>query len=283
MRRKSSTSSKIPLKMEKRGSIVLNEKLDKPPKILQAPNLIYRIKEGNSIMLETKVDAQPEADFQWRFNNFEAHNGKLIKIERIDKNWSRITFKKPISAQYEVLAKNYLGQDSALTKVIIEYEDSKKINNEIITIQPNNVTEVKKNDKTNELKKTKENELLKSDKNDLKITTNNLYFINELNELLFTNFNEGDQLRIDMKIHSTNENNETIDACEFQWLLNEKEVPKEFVCSTDYLTTLTVPKINSAMSGKLTVVAKNLIGCAISSANIKISQKGFCYVFLNFL
>lgn len=284
--------------MEKRGSFSTNEKLDKPPKLIQTPDSIYRIKEGTPVTLEAIVDAQPEADFQWRQNNFEAHSGKLIKVERVDKNWSRVTFDKPAGGQYEVIAKNCLGHDSAVTKIIVEYEDSATNLEKLIFNEPK-IEKSKKVKETNDKEKKEkmyQSSLVKHDTTNLidnvQIKTDILNlqknenkpeitldkkppcFVKELNELFSDSIVEGTQLHIDIKVHCLSEKNEPVSVPKFQWILNNQQIPLQFIQSTEYLSTLSVPKIKNEMSGNLKVIATNCNGSASSSTIIRVTPKG---------
>lgn len=188
MSRKNSTQSKIPIKKKKSRSIT---PLDNPPKIIQKFDSIYHIKKGDSLILEVKVDAQPDASFQWQYNNFDVQNEQLIKIENVDKNWSRIIFEKPNEGEYQVLAKNYLGFDSASTKVIIDYNDiiiNEQISENVIEQKYENIDEIEKilaeklvekifvsaiKAAVNELKEYEKNFDFNDDKKHLKLTDKN--------------------------------------------------------------------------------------------------------------
>uniref|UniRef100_A0A914C898 Ig-like domain-containing protein n=1 Tax=Acrobeloides nanus TaxID=290746 RepID=A0A914C898_9BILA len=109
-------------RLGKRGSITQKQDLPKPPKIISRFQEVYRRQENQELVLEVQADSIPEATFQWRQNNFEVKQGENVKIERPGSNQSRAVFLRPVEGRYDVIAKNDLGQDSASTKVIIDYD-----------------------------------------------------------------------------------------------------------------------------------------------------------------
>uniref|UniRef100_A0A7E4VJ05 Ig-like domain-containing protein n=1 Tax=Panagrellus redivivus TaxID=6233 RepID=A0A7E4VJ05_PANRE len=95
--------------------------LPKAPKIVTGFAPTHRVKVSEPLVLDVEAEAIPEANFQWRVNNFEVKPNKSVKIERVDENRSRIVFLQPTEGRYEVIAQNYLGKDSLSTKVIVDY------------------------------------------------------------------------------------------------------------------------------------------------------------------
>lgn len=79
--RKSVEKSMHPVyRLGKKGLILQKQDLPKAPKIVSQFHEAYRVKEDRELVLEVEADAIPEADFQWRQNNFEV--SKNVTMER---------------------------------------------------------------------------------------------------------------------------------------------------------------------------------------------------------
>uniref|UniRef100_A0AC35GSH2 Ig-like domain-containing protein n=1 Tax=Panagrolaimus sp. PS1159 TaxID=55785 RepID=A0AC35GSH2_9BILA len=129
--RKSLSKSPQPIyKLRRRGSLNQRSDLPKPPKIVTGFAPTHRVKVNEPLVLDVEAEAIPEADFQWRVNNFEIKPNKSIKIEKVDENRSRIVFLQPIEGRYDVIATNYLGKDNLSTKVIVDYAYGTDENNQ---------------------------------------------------------------------------------------------------------------------------------------------------------
>uniref|UniRef100_A0AC34F962 Ig-like domain-containing protein n=1 Tax=Panagrolaimus sp. ES5 TaxID=591445 RepID=A0AC34F962_9BILA len=129
--RKSLSKSPQPIyKLRRRGSLNQRSDLPKPPKIVTGFAPTHRVKVNEPLVLDVEAEAIPEADFQWRVNNFEIKPNKSIKIEKVDENRSRIVFLQPIEGRYDVVATNYLGKDNLSTKVIVDYAYGTDTNNQ---------------------------------------------------------------------------------------------------------------------------------------------------------
>uniref|UniRef100_A0A914YAN8 Titin n=1 Tax=Panagrolaimus superbus TaxID=310955 RepID=A0A914YAN8_9BILA len=129
--RKSLSKSPQPIyKLRRRGSLNQRSDLPKPPKIVTGFAPTHRVKVNEPLVLDVEAEAIPEADFQWRVNNFEIKPNKSIKIEKVDENRSRIVFLQPIEGRYDVVATNYLGKDNLSTKVIVDYAYGTDENNQ---------------------------------------------------------------------------------------------------------------------------------------------------------
>uniref|UniRef100_A0A915PVQ5 Ig-like domain-containing protein n=1 Tax=Setaria digitata TaxID=48799 RepID=A0A915PVQ5_9BILA len=96
------------------------ESIPKHPSILKQPEPEIRLKAGEKLVLESKVDSSPESQFKWYQNNFEVRPSPSVIIERPAINESRATFLKPVSGTYKVEASNIHGSCSSTTRVITE-------------------------------------------------------------------------------------------------------------------------------------------------------------------
>lgn len=115
-------------KLIKKPMVKMRNDLPMPPKIIRKLLPVTRIEQNGSLTLEISVEAIPEASITWRLNNFEIRPSASTSIERISENVSRITFLEAIDGRVEAIAKNYLGQDSTSTKILIEYpKDMNKV------------------------------------------------------------------------------------------------------------------------------------------------------------
>uniref|UniRef100_A0A1I7RN68 Immunoglobulin I-set domain protein n=1 Tax=Bursaphelenchus xylophilus TaxID=6326 RepID=A0A1I7RN68_BURXY len=124
---KPSSSEKVeyPVNIEKKTEEIASD-FDRPPSVIKPLQPIHRAPAGQTIVLETEVDAAPPASFQWKFNNVEIK--KIPNKIRIDEreNKSKITLNDPQEGRYEVVALNDLGKCASSTKFILNVEDELK-------------------------------------------------------------------------------------------------------------------------------------------------------------
>lgn len=92
----------------------------KHPTILKQPEPEIRLKAGEKLVLESKVDSSPASQFKWYQNNFEVRPSSSVIIESPAVNQSRTTFLKPSSGTYRVVASNRHGSCASTTRVITE-------------------------------------------------------------------------------------------------------------------------------------------------------------------
>ncbi|KAL3986031.1 Immunoglobulin I-set domain family protein [Acanthocheilonema viteae] len=98
----------------------INESIPKHPFILKQPEPEIRLKAGEKLVLESKVDASPPSQFKWYQNNFEVRPSQSVIIESPAVNESRATFLKPVSGTYKMVASNIHGSCSSITRVVTE-------------------------------------------------------------------------------------------------------------------------------------------------------------------
>ncbi|KAL7078668.1 hypothetical protein ACQ4LE_002642, partial [Meloidogyne hapla] len=87
------------------------KRIDIAPKIISEFEDVYRIGENMPLELEVKAEARPEAQFQWKYNNFEIKPNDQIQIKHIADNNEKIFFSNAIDGIVEVHAVNKLGKD----------------------------------------------------------------------------------------------------------------------------------------------------------------------------
>ncbi|MFH4975810.1 hypothetical protein AB6A40_002519 [Gnathostoma spinigerum] len=98
----------------------VQERLPKRPFIVRQPQPEYRLKAGEKLVLESKVDSNPPSSFKWFVNNFEVKESRNVHIESPAVNESRATFYKPTEGIYRVTATNQYGSCSSATRVHVE-------------------------------------------------------------------------------------------------------------------------------------------------------------------
>ncbi|VDM99279.1 unnamed protein product [Thelazia callipaeda] len=96
------------------------ESLPKAPMLLKKLESEIRLKAGEKLVLELKVASSPESQFKWYQNNFEIKSSPFVIFETPAINESRVTFIKPTSGTYRVVAANTHGSCSSSTRVIAE-------------------------------------------------------------------------------------------------------------------------------------------------------------------
>ncbi|MCP9264542.1 Titin [Dirofilaria immitis] len=96
------------------------EPIPKRPFILKQPKPEIRLKAGEKLVLESKVDSMPASQFKWYQNNFEVRPSPSVIIENSTTNESRATFLKPVSGTYKIVASNIHGSCTSTTHVITE-------------------------------------------------------------------------------------------------------------------------------------------------------------------
>lgn len=93
------------------------------PSIVDAPLESKRIKYGETLELETTVEARPPAQFQWHHNGFELRDGRGgVHITSTGENHSKLQVENAVEGRYEVLAENTGGRCSAMTKLAVDYD-----------------------------------------------------------------------------------------------------------------------------------------------------------------
>ncbi|KAI1714221.1 immunoglobulin i-set domain-containing protein [Ditylenchus destructor] len=262
MKRKGSAGSSADqpvFKVEKRRSIPeAKETLARAPKFIAPLPEMYRIKEDQPFVIEVKCDAMPEAQFQWRQNNFEAKSGKTVQIDRVAENHSKATFLKPVEGRYEVVASNSVGKATASTKVVIEYGqeiagpevEKKKPDYEEQTVQ----------DKMPQISADTE-----------QLTQNPPRFLETLAEKFggqsHISLSSGAELVVEVNVSEEN-----TPGCMFQWFLDNRLLPPECIQSTEHSSTLRVAKVDGSMCGHLLVSATNCDGAARSAVILSVDD-----------
>uniref|UniRef100_A0A914MZ47 Ig-like domain-containing protein n=1 Tax=Meloidogyne incognita TaxID=6306 RepID=A0A914MZ47_MELIC len=115
------------------------KRIDIAPKIISEFEEVYRIGENMPFELDVKAEARPEAQFQWKHNNFEIKSNDQVQIKHVGENNEKISFAKAVDGIVEVHAVNKLGKDIKRTKVIVDYtfdpsnenNDNKKLTEEM--------------------------------------------------------------------------------------------------------------------------------------------------------
>ncbi|CAK5114277.1 unnamed protein product [Meloidogyne enterolobii] len=97
------------------------KRIDIAPKIISEFEEVYRIGENMPFELDVKAEARPEAQFQWKHNNFEIKSNDQVQIKHAGENNEKISFAKAVDGIVEVHAVNKLGKDIKRTKVIVDY------------------------------------------------------------------------------------------------------------------------------------------------------------------
>ncbi|VDN17713.1 unnamed protein product [Gongylonema pulchrum] len=100
------------------------EPLPKRPFVLKQPEPEIRLKAGEKLVLESKVDSHPESQFKWYQNNFEVKASPHVLIESPSVNESRAVFMKPVSGTYKVVASNEHGSCTSVTRVVTEISEA---------------------------------------------------------------------------------------------------------------------------------------------------------------
>ncbi|KAI6211373.1 Immunoglobulin I-set domain protein [Aphelenchoides besseyi] len=114
-------------KIERRGSTATKSDLPHPPRIAENAQLPpqLRVRNGEPFELTVKVEARPEAQIQWRLNNFELHDGQRgVRIESTTPNESQLFVEHATEGRYEARAENSHGCCASSTKVIVDYSDT---------------------------------------------------------------------------------------------------------------------------------------------------------------
>ncbi|KAI6199680.1 Immunoglobulin domain protein [Aphelenchoides besseyi] len=119
----SSENEKTELISERRrGSKGIRDDFPRAPTILNNFKPINHVRNGDPIVFEVRVDAEPEANFLWLQNNFELKNGQTnVKIDAIERNASRLTLAKPVDGKIDLMAFNSIGRSSQSTRLVINY------------------------------------------------------------------------------------------------------------------------------------------------------------------
>ncbi|CAK5119259.1 unnamed protein product [Meloidogyne enterolobii] len=97
------------------------KRIDIAPKIISEFEEVYRIGENMPFELDVKAEARPEAQFQWKHNNFEIKSNDQVQIKHVGENNEKISFAKAVDGIVEVHAVNKLGKDIKRTKVVVDY------------------------------------------------------------------------------------------------------------------------------------------------------------------
>jgi len=119
------TTKRMMFQLGKKSGSYPKKTLPIAPKIVELPTEAMRLAPGTPIKVICRVDAIPEADFKWFFNNFELKHGvNNVAIARIGDNESELSMSEPPHGKFEVIARNELGSDSKSFKVIHVYGDS---------------------------------------------------------------------------------------------------------------------------------------------------------------
>uniref|UniRef100_A0A1I7WAP6 Ig-like domain-containing protein n=1 Tax=Heterorhabditis bacteriophora TaxID=37862 RepID=A0A1I7WAP6_HETBA len=118
-------SSISPFKI-KNTPIRENKDLPKSPSITEKLPLTLRIGQNQPLVLKVSADAIPEANFMWLINNFELKPNANVSINKPGLNQSEICLRKTLPGKYSVFARNTLGQDCCSCKVIVDYDESIK-------------------------------------------------------------------------------------------------------------------------------------------------------------
>ncbi|VDM40900.1 unnamed protein product, partial [Toxocara canis] len=98
----------------------VSEPLPKRPSVLKQPPPEVRVKAGEKLVLESKVESYPASSFKWYHNNFEVRPSSTVQIDTPAPNESRATFHKPTDGIYKVTATNIHGSCSSSTRVVVE-------------------------------------------------------------------------------------------------------------------------------------------------------------------
>lgn len=93
-------------------------------------------------------------------------------------------------------------------------------------------------------------------------------FLKTLEELLpETEISEGTQLYIEVNVDKEN-----TQSCMFQWFINNRLIPPEYIEFNDHSSILNVPEIKKNMEGMLIVSVTNFYGADRSSINLSIKS-----------
>ncbi|KJH41886.1 immunoglobulin I-set domain protein [Dictyocaulus viviparus] len=107
--------------MSKIPKVNTRKDLPKSPCLIEKLPSTLKIGFSEPLSLKVTADAIPEATFLWLLNNFELKQSGNVFIKRIAPNISELNLKRGLHGKYDVVARNYLGQDACSCKVIVEH------------------------------------------------------------------------------------------------------------------------------------------------------------------
>ncbi|VDK72604.1 unnamed protein product [Litomosoides sigmodontis] len=225
------------------------ERIPKHPCILKQPEPEIRLKAGEKLVLESKVDSSPASQFKWYQNNFEVRPSPSVIIESPAVNESRATFLKPISGTYKMVASNIHGSCSSTTRVVTEVTEEWTAESSVSIIR----ALPEKREPNYQLRKRS-----------CTVTRNDLpkapRIIERFAPLLKISNNEKLVLRVTA---------DAIPEAEFRWMLNNFEVrTSQSVCIEELGPNVSQITFHSPISGRYEVVARNSLGQDSCSAKV---------------
>lgn len=230
------------------------EQIPKHPFILKQPEPEIRLKAGEKLVLESKVDSYPASQFKWYQNNFEVRPSPSVIIESSAVNESRATFLKPISGTYKMVASNIHGSCSSTTRVVTEVTEEWTAESSISTIR------------TMPEKQEPNYQLIKRP---YTVTRNDLpkppRIMERFAPLLKIANNEPLVLRVTA---------DAIPEAEFRWMLNNFEIRTSQAVDIQNLgPNVSQITFHSPISGRYEVVAMNSLGQDSCSAKVIIDYE----------
>nr|CDQ05432.1 Bm6219, isoform k [Brugia malayi] len=217
------------------------EPIPKYPFILKQPKPEIRLKAGEKLVLESKVESSPPSQFKWYQNNFEVRPSSSIILESPAVNESRATFLKPISGTYKMVASNIHGSCSSTTRVITEVTEE--------WITESTVSVIRSVPEKLESKYQLVKRSHKGTRDDLPKAPR---IVEAFAPILKIANNEPLMLRVTA---------DAIPEAEFRWMLNNFEVrPSQTVTVERLGVNISQATFHNPISGRYEVVATNLLG-----------------------
>ncbi|VDO14155.1 unnamed protein product, partial [Brugia timori] len=217
------------------------EPIPKYPFILKQPKPEIRLKAGEKLVLESKVESSPPSQFKWYQNNFEVRPSSSVILESPAVNESRATFLKPISGTYKMVASNIHGSCSSTTRVITEVTEE--------WITESTVSVIRSVPEKLESKYQLVKRSHKGTRDDLPKAPR---IVEAFAPILKIANNEPLMLRVTA---------DAIPEAEFRWMLNNFEVrPSQTVTVERLGVNISQATFHNPISGRYEVVATNLLG-----------------------
>uniref|UniRef100_A0A914WIF3 Ig-like domain-containing protein n=2 Tax=Plectus sambesii TaxID=2011161 RepID=A0A914WIF3_9BILA len=198
------------------------------------------VEEESVVELEVQVDAEPPATFQWFVNGTPVEPSQNVRIEQVDASTSRLRIEKVVLKQvdYAVEVSNICGSIWTETRLISTPKTSQQLLQQPTKPMISHETWMR--------------------------PTKTPRFLNEL---------QAQDVRAGSQAVATASVEDDAAPCTFTWFLNGTELKESAMVSvesTSSESTLILHKVTTETDGMLSVVAKNELGSAESSAYLQV-------------